>query len=399
MRVGLLALLTFCPFVLIAASAQAATLKTGSACYRSGDNVNAQGSGFLPGVTYNVLLDNEAFGSSMVEADGSIVGRFEAPKIKSGTGEQSFALSVSDGVNTAATDFRVTEFSADFNPARGNVRKVKVRFSGYGFGASKTVYLHYLRPNGKEHKTVKLGGTTGPCGKFRSTLRKLFPFDPKAGKWTLRFDTSKPISSKVSSVRVSVTVRDATASSAAAATVQADKPCYLTSEDPKITGSGFTPSADVQVTVNGTQSNLTRTKSDGTLSGTLSSLPSLNADQFETDNTVDFDGVSTTFKRVQRSVTPSSSKGKATRKIKVKVYGFGTDGTKKTLYAHYVRGIKSYKTVNLGTTTGDCGDLVASLKLGPKKSAAKGRWSVQIDANPSYSLSETDDVTLFTELR
>jgi hypothetical protein len=54
------------------------------------------------------------------------------------------------------------------------------------------VYLHYVRPNGKLKRTVRLGRAQGVCGEIaRTSRRKLFPFRAERGTWHLQFDTRK----------------------------------------------------------------------------------------------------------------------------------------------------------------------------------------------------------------
>ena len=70
-----------------------------------------------------------------------------------------------------------------------------MRFKVFGFGlvtANPIVYLHYVRPNGKLKRTIRLGSAQGVCGQIKRTSRKkLFPFSAERGKWKLQFDTRK----------------------------------------------------------------------------------------------------------------------------------------------------------------------------------------------------------------
>jgi hypothetical protein len=89
----------------------------------------------------------------------------------------------------------VTTFKADFAPGSGNPSSLRVRFSVFGFALAapgRSVYVHYIRPNGKRKKTVRLGKARGVCGKIeRTAKRRLFPFRAERGNWKLQFDTSK----------------------------------------------------------------------------------------------------------------------------------------------------------------------------------------------------------------
>ncbi len=74
-----------------------------------------------------------------------------------------------------------------------------MRFAAYGFGVATppgapmpTVYVHDVDPRGKLRRTISLGKGTTPCGTIAQTpLRRLFPFDPRRGRWTLQFDTNR----------------------------------------------------------------------------------------------------------------------------------------------------------------------------------------------------------------
>ena len=84
-------------------------------------------------------------------------------------------------------------FLADFTPGSGNPKTLRVRFKVFGFALldpSPTVYLHYVRPNGKLKRTIRIGRAQGVCGQIpRTSRRKLFPFSAERGKWKLQFDT------------------------------------------------------------------------------------------------------------------------------------------------------------------------------------------------------------------
>ena len=61
-----------------------------------------------------------------------------------------------------------------------------MRFFAYDFGAGRTIYLHYLRPDLRLQLTVRLGPTRGPCGTLISSLRRIFPFRTRPGSWRLQ---------------------------------------------------------------------------------------------------------------------------------------------------------------------------------------------------------------------
>ena len=162
-------------------------------CYLEQKRVELTGAGFQPGTTYTVTRDGQPIGTGIVAADGSVAGAFGSDVLPAGIAEKSFDLAVTDGTNQATSAFRVSAFRALFSPARGNARRLRVRFSVFGLLAERQpVYLHYIRPDGTPARTIYLGRTRGTCGSVPQTRkRKLFPFDARRGRWLLQFDTSQ----------------------------------------------------------------------------------------------------------------------------------------------------------------------------------------------------------------
>lgn len=186
------------------AAAHAALVKVDRACYLENRKarVTVTGNGFSPGQPYQLMLDGRALtgGAGTVDDAGAISGTFVPPDVVKGHNEQPHTLGVREGAIVASTTFTVTKFFADFTPGRGNPTTLRVRFSAFGFGlvqadplspSAKTVYLHYVRPNGTPAVTVALGRTRGPCGHIaRTKRRRLFGFHPETGTWDLQFDTN-----------------------------------------------------------------------------------------------------------------------------------------------------------------------------------------------------------------
>jgi hypothetical protein len=187
------------------AVASAATLTVDRPCYADAsqrqDLVSYSGSGFVAGQPFTVTLDGKplAGGSGTVDPSGNVAGSFVAPALKTVSKvarEHLFTLGVNDGTNAATVGFSVAKLYADFLPAQGNPKTLKVAFRLYGFALQGTpnpeIYLHYVRPDGKVQKTYALGHGRGNCGSRPKTAqRRLFGFKPVHGSWTLQFDTSK----------------------------------------------------------------------------------------------------------------------------------------------------------------------------------------------------------------
>jgi hypothetical protein len=179
------------------AAASAAQVQVDRPCYQDNTGtVAVSGNGFEPNQPIQVTLDGKPIstGDATTDPAGGISGSLETPQL-SGNSVHAYTLTVTQGANTATTTFSVTPFFADFTPGSGNPKTLRVRFKVFGFGlvnANPIVYLHYVRPNGKVKRTIKLGRAQGVCGQIkRTSRRKLFPFNAERGHWKLQFDTHK----------------------------------------------------------------------------------------------------------------------------------------------------------------------------------------------------------------
>ena len=181
----------------VPAAASAAQIQTDRSCYQDNTGtVAVSGNGFEPNQSYQVTLDGQPLpnGTGTTDAAGGIAGSFPTPEL-AGNSVHAYTLGIVQGANVPTTGFSVTPFLADFTPGSGNPKTLHVRFKVFGFGlvtANPIVYLHYVRPNGKLKRTIRLGKAQGVCGQIKRTSRKkLFPFSAERGKWKLQFDTRK----------------------------------------------------------------------------------------------------------------------------------------------------------------------------------------------------------------
>ncbi len=181
----------------VPAAASAAQVQADRSCYQDNTGtVAVSGNGFEPNQAYQVTLDGQPLpnGTGTTDAAGGIAGSFPTPELD-GNSVHAYTLGVVQGANVPTTTFSVTPFFADFTPGSGNPKTLHVRFKVFGFGlvtANPIVYLHYVRPNGKVKRTLRLGRAQGVCGQIKRTSRKkLFPFHAERGKWKLQFDTHK----------------------------------------------------------------------------------------------------------------------------------------------------------------------------------------------------------------
>jgi hypothetical protein len=189
-------------FAVAPSTAVAAQIQTDRGCYlerQTGNPVTVTGTGFNPGAPYELLLDGQVIGTGTSDAKGSVVSRFDIGLSRLGArmDEHTYTVTVRQGDITSATRLTLTKFAAGFRPVRGNPKTMRVRFRVVGFGLdpdapNPDVYLHYVRPDGKHARTIRLGRGIGACGKIRRTrLRRLFPFPAARGDWRLQFDTRR----------------------------------------------------------------------------------------------------------------------------------------------------------------------------------------------------------------
>jgi hypothetical protein len=121
------------------------------------------------------------------------------------------------------------------------------------------------------------------------------------------------------------------------------------------------------------------------------------------DNTV-----SATSKVTRLSVEQSPAKASTADRVRFRGRGFTTrvagpvPGTTVPVpvYAHYVFGGKSRKTVRIGTPTGDCGLISSKRKQFPfKKSPQVGVWTIQFDQDAAYNPKAAVRVPLTIKVR
>lgn len=193
-------------------AARAEVVGVDRACYldtvradeRVAPRVRLAGRGFTPGALFQVSLDGLPLsgGLGTVDAAGEVAGSFATPSLRRmGRAERSWLVRVDEGPHTASARFSTSDVVARFSPTRGNPRTMRVRWRAHGLGFApdgeplregRSVYLHYIRPNGRLRRTVRLGRTSGPCGRLaRTSRRRLFPFRPERGRWRLQVDTRK----------------------------------------------------------------------------------------------------------------------------------------------------------------------------------------------------------------
>jgi hypothetical protein len=116
--------------------------------------------------------------------------------LPAGAAQHRDKVTVDDGTGgTASTSFTLTRSSlARLTGTQQTSKGVTGRFNVWGFsldGSPRQVYLHYVGPAGRVHRTVTLGSTTGACGRLVSKRELFVPFSLSRGTWTLQVDTRR----------------------------------------------------------------------------------------------------------------------------------------------------------------------------------------------------------------
>jgi hypothetical protein len=154
-----------------------------------------------------------------------------------------------------------------------------------------------------------------------------------------------------------------------------------------IVSNGFTPGAEVSVTVGGT------TLPDNAVADENGQVLGSVFAPFQANGVRPFSITLTEVQLPEKTVTRQSMVAALTVRLKprtarpssrVRFLGRGfTDGP--AIYGHYVRAGKVRKTVAFGAPQGPCGRLDVVRRQIPVRHPATGRWTLQIDNQRSYS--------------
>ena len=192
-----------------------------------------------------------------------------------------------------------------------------------------------------------------------------------------------------------------------AAAVSTDHPCYSPGEVVTETGSGFTPSTDVTETLAlvspaGRAWNLSAppltTDEQGAFTRKLHA-PALQdaGDRQEAalgafaDQANPSAPVTTQWTLSDWALRIKEWAGhvaKPGRSMTIDTYGWTTESG--TLYAHYYRGSTPLKTVRIGASTGDCGNLKAKVPQFPMKKVKAGEYTLYVSRTASLDKAHDD---------
>ncbi len=170
-------------------------IHTDRGCYLVGQKVKIVGSGFAASRRFDVAVDGIDFGQSTTNVAGAFSSSLIPGGLGAGLAEYVHDLDATDGTLSADARFTVTRAAgARFLSTSGNPHTLRAPFEVWGFslaGTRRPIYLHYVAPSGRPGRSYGLGTAAGQCGYLRTRARRVFPFSPAVGTWTLQVDTSR----------------------------------------------------------------------------------------------------------------------------------------------------------------------------------------------------------------
>jgi hypothetical protein len=157
------------------------------------------GSGFAAGREYVVSIDGVYFGHNTTNASGGFHTGLRPGGLGAGVAQSIEHVEATDGTVTARTAFTLTRpTGARFLATSGNPNTLRAQFQVWGFGLDgrqRPVYIHYVAPSGAVRRSVLIGNARGRCGYALTPARRVFPFKPTRGRWTLQLDSNPAYSS------------------------------------------------------------------------------------------------------------------------------------------------------------------------------------------------------------
>jgi hypothetical protein len=175
--------------------------------------------------------------------------------------------------------------------------------------------------------------------------------------------------------------------SADAASLAVDRPCYPVNGPINVSGTGFTPNTQVQLSFsNGTSAGFATADAAGNFGGAIQA-PSINPLEqaltlIGTDraNPANTGSAALRITRFQASTKPS--RARPHKRVLYRVRGFTGGGT---VYVHYVFRGKLRGTRTLGPAKPPCGVVNKRMPLLPLRKVRFGTWTLQIDTSRKYS--------------
>jgi hypothetical protein len=187
----------------IPSGASAASLDAPRSCYPVGGQATLVGSGYAPESQISFTVNGKALRETVTSDEaGDIRVSYTPPRVKT---ERRLVIRATDSEETSAqtTIYVTRELRVTADPdTSSNVRTWRAVFRLFGFGRGKA-YIHYINPKGRLKKTVRLGRLIGPCGRLKTSKRRVMPFaNPQFGYWKLQFDSHRRYSKNTARKRV-----------------------------------------------------------------------------------------------------------------------------------------------------------------------------------------------------
>jgi hypothetical protein len=185
------------------------------------------------------------------------------------------------------------------------------------------------------------------------------------------------------------------------------KPCYVAATEEQrepvaVHGSGFTPLVTADILVDGAVQTTPTTTFDGKLDG---EVPAPFVEEGErtftltvTETLAQQNTATQTSTVTRLAVEQTPAEASTRRRVRFRGRGF-TDLTR-PVYAHYVFGGRSRKTVRIGMPAGDCGLFSVRRRQFPfKKNPRVGMWTIQFDQEATYNPQAAIRVPLSVRVR
>jgi hypothetical protein len=171
-----------------AASAATMTPSPAKKCFRDGEAVNLNGTGFTANNQVSISRDGMVFAQTLTTSPlGEFIGQLT---LRQGTGQTKRRYTATDVANpalTASTPLVVSAIEVKVRPDTGTPGKL-LRIGARGFTTGKTLYAHIVR-KGKS-RNERIGRLSGACSKLVARKR-LFSKKTKVGSYRVQFDTKR----------------------------------------------------------------------------------------------------------------------------------------------------------------------------------------------------------------
>jgi lipoprotein-anchoring transpeptidase ErfK/SrfK len=166
------------------ASAAAIGVLPKRSCYRSGQELFFQGTGFSPRAGVSIASDGASIGSLTTNPQGTFAGAL-TPALRSGERVKTYAATDrSNPAIAASLALRVSALDVKVRPRSGRPGR-KVRLRARGFTNSETLYSHVVR--GRYRRTVRVGRLKGACH-TKNARKRVFSRSTPTGSYIVQFD-------------------------------------------------------------------------------------------------------------------------------------------------------------------------------------------------------------------